>query len=82
MCPMVYLFICLLGLRWGIWELSRPVHLCGQSRYFSLPCRSRWRTAPAPASPPRRPGCPPESQESSAWVAWVTPGPFLQTAKG
>lgn len=72
------LFICLVGLRWGIWELSRPVHLCGQSCYFSLPCRSQQRTAPA--LPLRRPGCPGESQGCSARVAWVTPGPFLPTA--
>lgn len=77
-CPMVYLFICLAGLRWGIWELSRPVHLCGQSRCFSLPCRSQRRTALA--SPPWRPSCPREWQGSSARVAWLTPCPFLPTA--
>lgn len=77
-CPIVYLFIWPVGLQWGIWELSRPLHLCGLSRYFSLPCRSRQRTAPALPLP--RPGCPPGSLGSSVRVAWVTPGPFLQTA--
>lgn len=74
-CPIVYLFIWRVGLRWGIWELSRPLHLCGLSRCFSLPCRSRQRTAPV--LPPPRPGGPPgvsgELSEGRLGESWPLP---------
>lgn len=57
-------------------ELSRPAHLCGQSRGFSLPCRPQRRTAPA--SPPQRPLKPGGSPARAAWVG--DHGLFLPTA--